>query len=191
MLAYLLWHRPKDPGERDAYEHALLRLHASLADAPPSGFLGSGVFRAHALPWFAGADAYEDWYLVEDFAALGLLNEAAVAHRHKSAHDAVAHAYGAAAGGLYGLREGHPKLNSCNDAVWVSRPPRTAPPELDALLGDGMDPARSSLWRRSLVLGPAPEYCLLAPEPPPGLAKGRLPAGWHAITCHREPIWPA
>ena len=35
---------------------------------------------------------------------------------------------------------------------------------LGELLGDGMDPQHASLWRRQLVFGPAPEFCLLARE---------------------------
>ncbi len=53
-------------------------------------------------------------------------------------------------------------------------------PALAQLLGDGIDPERDSLWRRCLVLGPAPEYCLLAAEAPAGVAPGRLPSGWTA-----------
>ena len=41
-----------------------------------------------------------------------------------------------------------------------------------------MDPEHASLWRRQFVLGPAPEYCLLAPEAPAGVAPTRLPEGW-------------
>jgi hypothetical protein len=60
---------------------------------------------------------------------------------------------------------------------------------LGELLGDGMDPGQASLWRRQLVLGPAPEYCLLAREVPPGVAATRLPAGWTARVLHREVLW--
>ena len=52
-----------------------------------------------------------------------------------------------------------------------------------------MDPAHASLWRRQLVLGPAPEFCLLAGEVPAGVAPTRLPAGWVATTLEREALW--
>ncbi|HEV2997641.1 MAG TPA: hypothetical protein VGX16_00925 [Solirubrobacteraceae bacterium] len=129
---------------------------------------------------------YEDWYLLDDYAALGVLNVAAVAHGHRTAHDEVARRFGAGAGGLYGLLEGHASLDEAQLAIWVARPPGAERGELGELLGDGMDPARSSLWRRQLVLGPAPEYCLLAPEPPAGVAPTRLGEGWSATICGRE-----
>ncbi len=76
-------------------------------------------------------------------------------------------------------------------ATWISAPalPGHERPSLDALLGDGMDPRCDGLWRRCLVLGPSPEYCLLAAEAPAGVAATRLPAGWHARTLGREPVW--
>jgi hypothetical protein len=198
LLAYLLWHRPADGVERDVYEHASEGFHRSLHHAPPAGYRGSAIYRVAELPWLEEGVAYEDWYLLEDFSALGVLNEAAVAHGHRTAHDEVARRFGTGAGGLYGLLEGRPDLASAPLGIWISRPPvsRTSvsrPPAarqaLGELLGDGIDPEHSSLWRRSLVFGPAPEYCLLAREPPAGVAPSRLPRGWHATITTREEIW--
>ncbi len=190
MLAYLLWHRPADGIERETYEHACERFHRSLQHSPPAGFRGSAVFGVSEPPWLAPAQggAYEDWYLLEDFAALGVLNEVAVAHGHRSAHDELARRFGAGAGGLYGQLEGHVDLQDAPRAIWVSRPPGEPRGELAQLLGDGMDPTHASLWRRALVLGPAPEYCLLSPEPPKGVSPTRLPNGWHVQTVERELI---
>ncbi len=194
MLAYLLWHRPGEGVERDVYEHALKRFHGSLAHSPPAGFCGSAVYRAGDLPWHAEGAGYEDWYLVDDFTALGVLNEAAVAHGHRTSHDEVAHRFGGAMGGLYGLLEGHAELSDAPLAVWVARPPGAERGALGALLGDGMDPRHASLWRRALVLGPAPEYCLLVPgrsqaDSPAGVSPTRLPHGWRATACTREVLW--
>jgi hypothetical protein len=193
MLAYLLWHRPAESIERETYERACEHFHRSLHHTPPAGFRGSAVYRVGELPWLAGG-GYEDWYFVEDFTALGVLNEAAVAHGHRSAHDDVARRFGAGAGGLYGLLEGHPDLSIAAHAVWVARPPGAARQALGELLGDGMDPRHASLWRRGLVFGPAPEYCLLtsrliSDRSPAGTAPTRLPEGWRATVCERETIW--
>jgi hypothetical protein len=197
VLAYLSWHRAAPQVEQDAYEQALERFHRSLAHRPPSGFRGSAAFRLGELPWRAaqewdsadGGAAYEDWYLLDDWGAVGVLEEAAVSRGHLTAHHKVASLAGVATGSLYRLLEGPPRLCGTGAAVWVTRAPGHENPSLSALLGDGMDPADGGLWRRCLGLGPAPEYCLLATEPPPGVAPSRLPAGWSVQTLARETLW--
>ena len=220
MLAYVFWHRPREGTPAEEYERALETFHRSLDRQPPAGMSALASYRLSALPWqasdrSAGGDApevpgvgaataglappaYEDWYLVADYASLGVLNEAAAGRGHRSPHDEVATMAGPGAGAVYALLEGEPgagALAAAGVAVWVS-PPR-APgvaalahgPGPAELLGDGMDGAAASLWRRQLVLGPAPEFCLVAPEPPPGVREGRLPRGWCAHALAREPLW--
>jgi hypothetical protein len=190
MLAYVFWHRPAPEVESGIYEQALEHFHRSLARTPPEGFTGSACYHAAELPWLDGGTAYEDWYFVENYTALGVLNEAAVGHGHHTPHDDLAHRFGAGAGGLYGLIEGHsPQLEEASLAVWVARSPGVQRRVLGELLGDGMDPRHASLWRRQLVLGPAPEYCLLAREPSAGVAPTRLPEGWTATVFEREALW--
>jgi hypothetical protein len=198
VLAYVFWHRPLDDLEVEAYEHAEIAFHRSLAHAPPAGFQGSAVFRVAALPWLEGP-GYEDWYFVEDYTALGVLNMAAVSHGHRTVHDEVAHRFGGGAGGLYGLIEGHPPVapgafDQESVAVWVRRSPGVERRALGDLLGDGMDSQHASLWRRQLVFGPAPEFCLLAGNRtklglPAGVAPTRLPEGWTATVFGREALW--
>lgn len=191
MLAYLFWHRPAKGADADRYEQALERFHRSLAHQPPSGFCGSAAFRVEKLPWLGEGEGYEDWYLVEDWASLGVLEEAAVSRGHATAHDAAAARVGAGTAAVYRLLEGSPKLAESARAVWVQSSPRPEPAGLGELLGDGMDPERDGLWRRCLVLGPASEYCLLAADRPAGAAETRLPAGWSARSLHRETIYSA
>jgi hypothetical protein len=193
VLAYLAWHRPAAGVDRGAYEQALERFHRSLAHSPPSGFHASLAFRAARLPWLGGRDreqapGYEDWYLVEGWSALGVLEEAAVGRGHMSRHEAVANLASQLAGGVYRLDEGQARLERARVSVWVSPARGHDEPTLGDLLGDGMDP-QAGLWRRCLGLGPAPEYCLLAPEAPAGARPTRLPAGWHALLGEREPLW--
>ena len=202
MLAYLFWHRPRDPADVEAYEHAQLAFHRSLARSRPVGMCGSASFRVPEIPWLAAeshgetesvapSPGYEDWYLVEDFTALGVLNEAAVGHGHRTPHDEAAKRFGVGAGGLYALVEGERTdlLSAASIAVWVQRPHGSERRPLGELLGDGMDPRHASLWRRQLVFGSAPEFCLLAGEAPAGVAPARLPHGWSATTLAREAIW--
>jgi hypothetical protein len=189
VLAYLLWHRPGEDVEPQAYERAAENFHRSLHHAPPAGFHGSALYRVTGLPWLGGADGYEDWYLLDDFIALGILNEAAVAHGHRSAHDEVARHFGGAAGGLYGLLEGNVDLLQAHHTIWVSRPPGSPRGTLAELLGDGIDREHTSLWRRALVFGPAPEYCLLTPAPPMGVQSTRMPDGWQALEQPRKALY--
>lgn len=189
MLAYLFWHRPRGGAGGEEYEQAVVAFHRSLQRTPPVGSLGSAAFRLAQAPWSEEEELplYEDWYLVEDFAALGVINRAAVGRGHRMPHDAAARRSGFGAGALYQLLEGDGGLEG-ELAVWVSRAPDTRPLELGELLADGMDPSRASLWQRQLVLGPAPEFCLIAHEAPPGVFPTRLPSGWSSRALTRKPI---
>jgi hypothetical protein len=211
VLAYVFWHRPHDGVATDAYEHAQLSFHRSLAHSRPSGLRCSALFKVDEIPWALHAQdathdetaaGYEDWYLLDDFTALGVLNEAAVGHGHRTAHDEAARRSGGGAGGLYGLVEGGRSdagepagpLGEANVAIWVARPTGSHSRALGELLGDGMDPRHASLWRRQLVLGPAPEFCLLVRESsvfdePAGVGRTRLPDGWSATVTARRALW--
>lgn len=134
MLAYVFWHRPGD--DAPGYEGALVTLHASLAEDPPPGFRGSVTYARASQPWF---DGYEDWYLVDDWTALGVLNDAAP---HRPGHDPAARASVDGTGAVYRLTEGVPDLGAVSGATWSDE-------EVD---GD-------VTWRRQMVLGPAPQYC--------------------------------
>ncbi len=218
MLAYVFWHRPREGTAVDAYEDAQLAFHRSLARSRPVGMRCSASFKLDEVPWALhradtealdwGQPGYEDWYLLDDFAALGVLGEAAVGRGHRSTHDEAARRFGGGAGGVYALVEGcrsetgepETPLGEANVAIWVARPAgaprrnRVGAAELGELLGDGMDPRHASLWRRQLVLGPASEFCLLAREDsvfdqPAGVAPTRLPDGWSATVVKREVMW--
>jgi hypothetical protein len=188
VLAFLAWHRPAPEVARAAYERALERFHRSLAHQPPNGFRGSASARVEQVPWLDGA-VYEDWYVIEDWAALGVLEEAAVSHGHAGAHDAAASLTGMETAAVYRLLEGSADPARAATAVWVSAARRHQRLALGELLGDGIDPERDGLWQRCLVLGPAPEYCLLAGEAPAGVAPTRLPQGWQATSVAREVLW--
>ena len=197
MLAYITWHHPAREVDPAAYEHAIGHFHSSLAHRPPSGFAGSASFRAAELPWLTAPGSgpseppggYEDWYLLDSWSALGVLEEACVSHGHLRAHDAVASKCDVSTGAVYRMSEGQPRLGDARVSVWVTPAREHEHPSIEALLGDGMDPATAGLWRRCLGLGPAPEYGLVAPEPPAGVAATRLPAGWSATVSRKEVLW--
>jgi hypothetical protein len=193
VLAYVFWHRAAADVHAEEYERALVRFHHSLAENPPAGFCSSLTLRAAELPWLAGeGPGYEDWYLLDNWTALGVLEAAAVSRGHAGAHHDAARAMGSGTGAVYRLLEGSSGLGDVHTAVWVTRPPGADGPQIAELLEDGFDPAGTALFQRCLVLGPAPELCLLSAEPglepDTGVAATRLPAGWRAQSAAREPL---
>ena len=160
MLAYVFWHWPSSDHAADEYEADQRGFHRALAQAAPPGFIVSSVFKvAGQAPWLGGAPAYADWYLLEDSAAIDPLNVAAVSGVCEAPHARVAHAMAAGAGSLFALRSDRADLASTRHAAFLTKP-RKMP--YDAFYAE-VDPLRASLWRRQMVLGPTPEFCLLSP----------------------------
>jgi hypothetical protein len=159
VLAYVFWHRPG--GDAGPYEARLAAFHAALAADPPEGFHGSAALRVEEAPWLpGGGPSYEDWYGVEDWTALGRLNEAAVSGTRGEPHDAVAARAAAGAGALYGLVSGPPELVATR-ASWLSKPAGADREAFHDRLGG---PGRS-VWMRQMVLGPSPEYVVRSGAP--------------------------
>jgi hypothetical protein len=163
MLAYLFWHEPGPDVDRDRYVALLQAFHRALQAAPPPSFRGSWSVALDTAPWERGPrEPFEDWYLVGEWAALGTLNEAAVRPPREDAHDAVAALATNGAGGLYALQHG--TLDGpAAWAGWVTKPQgaryETFEPELRAAVDAG---GGGAVLRRQMVLGPAPEYAVLA-----------------------------
>ncbi len=155
MLAYVFSHRPAGGVDVVDYEAALRRFHASLASAPPRGFLGSSTFKV--------GDRYSDWYLVDTSAALDVLNEAAVSGARMPAHDAAARMAADGVGKLYSLAGGEPP-HGAGFEVQFSKPAGMGYAELYERIQPLSSAAGASLWRRMMVLGPPPEFCLIAPS---------------------------
>ncbi len=159
MLAYVFWHWPRPELDPARYAEALLAFHRSLAADPPPGFLGSRVREIAGAPWIGAARALEDWYLVDDWAALGALEQAAVSGRRLEPHDRAARLALGGAGGVYGrLREGDG--TAPREVTWFGKPAGTP---YAAFLADAPS---GELWQRRLVLGPAPEFCLAGAAAP-------------------------
>jgi hypothetical protein len=148
MLAYLFWHRPRPGADAGAYEEAQRTFHSQLG-------YESACFRLGELPFDPGP-GYEDWYLVESWRSLGELNEAAVDATRRPAHDRAAADAGAGWGGLYSLVRGPATIPE--GVEWHDKP-RLIPTE--TFLADLPE---TTIWRRQLVLGPAPEFCVAAPK---------------------------
>jgi len=144
VLAYVFWHRPKADVDLATYEAAQRAFHDKI-DVP------SGCFRLAQLP-FAQSGGYEDWYLVRGWAELGVLNDAAINAARRGDHDRAA---GMAAGGwgsVYKLTRGPAEIPA--GVTWCDK--QRGQPTGDFL--DALD--ADAIWRRQLVLSPAPEFCL-------------------------------
>lgn len=154
MLAYVFWHWPTArSGDKEAYVRAQRRFHSSLADLRPEGFVRSWSYELSGAPWLSKSPQYEDWYLLEGSAALDILNAAAVSAPIRAEHDAAAAGAGGL-GGLYALRSGVP-LPAPGPARWFAKPAGESYQHLYERL-----PADAVVWRRQMVLGPAPEFVL-------------------------------
>jgi hypothetical protein len=185
MLAYVFWHWPQAHSDIREYEQRQRAFHAALAAAPAHGFLWSFTAGISGAPWAAGgADAYEDWYAVDDFAALGALNEAAVSGSRAAPHDAAAAAAVAGgAAGVYGLRVGT-ALRTPQVAHWFGKPAGMSYADLFARLTPVVEGAHAALWMRQMVLGPAREFCIQAASPLP------LPAAFDALVTPLRLVFP-
>jgi hypothetical protein len=165
VLAYVFWHRPADGQDAAEYERALARFHAVLAGSPPGAYGGSCAIALGDAPWLAGGGAaYEDWYLVPSWAALGELNERAVTGARASPHDAAAARAAAGVAGVCALVAGTPEPPAHGWRAWLAKPPGLGYEEfhvaLAAVLPDG-----AAAWQRQMTLGPAGEYALSASGP--------------------------
>lgn len=149
MLAYLFWHRPRPGVEQEEYEEAQRRFHRLIE-------VDSACFRLERLP-FGDEPGYEDWYLVDDWAALGELNATAVDSHHRPGHDRAAALAGEGWGGVYVCVRGEPTIPSA--ARWLGKPRGEASGEFLAGFADDL-----VVWQRQMVLGPAPEFCVASGE---------------------------
>jgi hypothetical protein len=184
MLAYVFWHWMRPDASHAAYEDRLVAFHGALAAAPPSGFTGSRAFAMRGAPWAgAGGDAFEDWYLVEDSAALDPLNEAAVSGMRRGPHDAAASLLAGGTAGLYRLRRGNP-AGATGVANWFAKPDGVSYPDFLESLRPVVETHGGALWMRQMTLGPAREFCLHTTEPV------ALPPVAGALTLRLRTVFP-
>ncbi len=184
MLAYVFWHWKQAEVDARDYETRQRAFHAALASAPSAGFLRSFSGALAQAPWAAGGgEAYEDWYLLDDFTALGLLNEAAVSASRAAPHDRAAAVAAGGAAGLYRLRLGAARQQPQVDH-WFGKPEGMPYSELFSQLGPLVDRVDGALWMRQMVLGPAREFCLHATAPV------SLPAAFSVLGIPLRQVWP-
>lgn len=153
MIAYLFFHDHSSQADVAQYEEGLRRFHASLAAAGVPGFVESRTYRV--------GTQYCDWYVVTSSAALDPLNDAAVSGRRSAPHAAVAREAVDFAGKLLKLAAGEYDAGATTE-IRFSKPGGTTYADLYRNLEPFTSTPGVSLWRRMMVLGPPPEFCLLA-----------------------------
>ena len=179
MLAYVFWHWPQTGIDQNRYVAHLSNFHQSLAANKPSGFQHSAVFRIRNADWLnTQGDAYEEWYLLDDSAAMDRLNEAAVSGECEEPHNRVAREAADGIGGLYRLRAGEENLAQARFAVWLSKPPGVSYNDFYAALQPLTSREGVALWGRQMTLGPTTEFCVHSPtqvQLPEGYVRHILP----------------
>jgi hypothetical protein len=162
VLAYVFWHIRAAEVDVAGYEARLTAFHEALRADAPFGLALTATVALGAVPWLGGAAGYEDWYLVEDFAALGVLNSAAVSGTRQAPHDEAAAAARAGIAGVMGHIAGPLLPERPGWAAWLSKPAGMRYDAFHAELWEALG-NDACAWQRQMTLGPATEYCVLAP----------------------------
>ena len=158
MLAYVFWHWPQAHIDRDAYVEHLIDFQRTLAANKSAGFRESVVYRIRGADWLkTDGEVYEEWYLLDDSAAMDPLNYAAVNGPCLEPHNRVAREALDGTGGLYRLRSG--EFGEPKFATWLSKPSGVSYQDFFASL------AGVTLWGRQMTLGPTTEFCVHSATP--------------------------
>ncbi len=165
MLAYVFWHWRTTQIDAQSYQSYLTSFHQRLTAHKPSGFITSKVFLLEQAPWLGrDTETYEDWYLIENSAALDPLNEDAVNGQRQEPHNQVARWAAGGTGGLYRLRFAGQDTLPTHFAFWFAKPATMSYAELENVLQPLKKQAIGTLWQRQMTLGPTTEFCYHSPE---------------------------
>lgn len=183
MLAYVFWHWPQSSVDAESYVAHLESFHRTLAANKPKGFQRSVVFRIEDADWLQTRGAvYEEWYLLDDSAAMDPLNDAAVSGACEQPHNLVAREAAGGTGGLYRLRSGEEVLHEARFAVWLAKPDGVSYKNFYETLGPLTSQPNVALWGRQMTLGPTTEFCIHSQTPI------QLPAGYNGRQVPMLPL---
>jgi hypothetical protein len=182
-LAYVFWHHPAAGVAAAGYEESLKGFHRALTAHAPPGFRGSASFAFTGAPWFPAGPVYLDWYNVDDFTALGLLNDAAVAGARKQPHDYVARMTGAGFGGVSRRVAGLGSLRQTKAGTWLTKPAGMAYGAFIDQVSEHLDKAGMTLWQRQMALGPGLEFCIHSGGPV------EIPVSLGSVSIELRQIW--
>ena len=144
----------------------MIDFHRTLAANKAPGFQRSVVFSISGADWLkTDGEAFEEWYLLDDSAAMDPLNYAAVSGACEEPHNRVAREAADGTGGLYRLRAGAADLAQAKFATWLSKPPGVSYKDFYAALEPFTSHPGVALWGRQMTLGPTAEFCLHSQTP--------------------------
>ena len=185
MLAYVFWHWPLPTVHERDYTTLLVAFHQSLSNHAFPGFHSSHIFQIENAPWGPpDRSLYEDWYCIENFAALDMLNKTAVTAANKAPHDRAAQNAADGKAGLYQLCGGEADPARAHVAHWFAKPSGLAYDAFFSLLHPLVEENGGALWQRQMTLGPTPEFCWWVPVPP------SLPETIASIALPLKLVWP-
>ena len=184
MLGYVFWHWPQPQIDPDLYVNHVIDFHNTLSANKPNGFHESIVFHIRGASWLkTDTDAYEEWYLLDDSAAMDRLNDAAVSGVCEEPHNRVAREAADGIGGLYRLRAGQGQLSQSRCALWLSKPAGVSYKDFYTTLQPLTSQPGVTLWGRQMTLGPTTEFCIQSSNPI------ELPPGYSGLQPHITRIY--
>ncbi len=161
MLAYVFWHWPQPTVDPQIYRNNLLNFHRTLVAHKPQGFHNSTIYLIGEASWLdTTGPAYEEWYLLDNTAAMDPLNEGAVSGPCELPHNTVARDAAGGIAGLYRLQIGSASLSNKKVAVRFSKPQGVSYQNFFAGMRQNLSKG-AALWQRQMTLGPTTEFCLL------------------------------
>jgi hypothetical protein len=163
MIGYVFWHQKIDSVTSSDYEHTLKEFHEKLSQARIRGYLGSMSFKIEGARWMGSKmSGYEDWYYLTDSGVIDILNVGAVTGNMFPIHN---NASGLATGmhaGLYQLKSPSANNTESSWCIWFSKPSGMSYDDLNKMISSTVPVQNIDYWRRQMVLGPTPEFCIMS-----------------------------
>ena len=181
MLAYVFWHAMPSNLAAVDYEKNLLYFNDALANAKIPGLLGNASYAISQTPWL-GEPGYEDWTWLEGSWALDSLNERAVSGAMEQPHNVIAQmTKHGGFGALYYLVAEEHRIPASSKVFWLSRPRGVNWREIMPAITQSAN-SKVAVWRRQMVLGPAPEFAVIGTS----TSTLTVPDGWPSVAGQRR-----